>query len=376
MFGSEILDIVIGLILLYSLLALLAASIRETIEAVLKSRGGTLERAIREMLGDATAAKLYEHPLVNGLYKGAYRVAFQKTRRGGSRWAQWLAALRQAPSRMREPIRHRRALPSYIPDRTFAVALLEIAVQQAGRAQPEAFASVTEARQMVEGNMQIDEQAKNAVLSAINVAGFDPSRIIAELENWYRGAMDRASGWYRRQTQWIILAVAFGVTVALNANSITLAQYLYRTPSTREALVARAGAGGVSATAPSAVEFRQIRADLDTLRLPLGLPADIDTFEEAVDLGRRQFFGWLITAFAVSLGAPFWFDLLNKIMVIRSTVKPREKSQEEGSEDRPRTEGSVTASTTWTPLPITVGSVPANAPVGQLPPGPSGKLQC
>ena len=46
--------------------------------------------------------------------------------------------------------------------------------------------------------------------------------------------------------------------------------------------------------------------------------------------------GWLITALAVMLGAPFWFDVLNKFMVIRSTVKPREKSQEEGSEDRSR----------------------------------------
>ena len=34
------------------------------------------------------------------------------------------------------------------------------------------------------------------------------------------------------------------------------------------------------------------------------------------------------------LGAPFWFDLLNKVMVIRSTVKPHEKSPEESSEDR------------------------------------------
>ena len=45
--------------------------------------------------------------------------------------------------------------------------------------------------------------------------------------------------------------------------------------------------------------------------------------------------GWLITAAAVTLGAPFWFDVLNKIMVIRSTVKPKEKSPDEGSEDRP-----------------------------------------
>jgi hypothetical protein len=34
------------------------------------------------------------------------------------------------------------------------------------------------------------------------------------------------------------------------------------------------------------------------------------------------------------LGAPFWFDVLNKFMVIRSTVKPYEKSPPEASEDR------------------------------------------
>ena len=34
------------------------------------------------------------------------------------------------------------------------------------------------------------------------------------------------------------------------------------------------------------------------------------------------------------LGAPFWFDVLNKFMVIRATVKPREKSPDEASEDR------------------------------------------
>ena len=45
-------------------------------------------------------------------------------------------------------------------------------------------------------------------------------------------------------------------------------------------------------------------------------------------------FGWFVTALAVMLGAPFWFDVLNKFMVIRSTVKPTEKSKDEDSEDR------------------------------------------
>ena len=56
-------------------------------------------------------------------------------------------------------------------------------------------------------------------------------------------------------------------------------------------------------------------------------------------------FGWVlkiigifITGLAVSQGAPFWFDLLNKFIVIRSTVKPKEKSQEQPSKDRPAPE--------------------------------------
>ena len=35
--------------------------------------------------------------------------------------------------------------------------------------------------------------------------------------------------------------------------------------------------------------------------------------------------GWVMTAFAVTLGAPFWFDVLSKLMVVRSTMKPGEK---------------------------------------------------
>jgi len=34
---------------------------------------------------------------------------------------------------------------------------------------------------------------------------------------------------------------------------------------------------------------------------------------------------WNLTA-CISLGAPFWFDMLNKLIVVRSTVKPKEKS--------------------------------------------------
>lgn len=77
---------------------------------------------------------------------------------------------------------------------------------------------------------------------------------------------------------------------------------------------------------------------LKDLGLPIGWEAQGEKWP-AWDLGQwwKQLiahgFGWLLTAFAISLGAPFWFDLLNKFIVIRSAVKPHEKSPEEESKD-------------------------------------------
>ena len=38
--------------------------------------------------------------------------------------------------------------------------------------------------------------------------------------------------------------------------------------------------------------------------------------------------GWIITILAISLGAPFWFDILNKVASIRSSgTKPASASR-------------------------------------------------
>jgi hypothetical protein len=61
---------------------------------------------------------------------------------------------------------------------------------------------------------------------------------------------------------------------------------------------------------------------IEGLGVPLGW-----TKQDTSALGNpTTYLGWLLTAIAVSLGAPFWFDILNKFMIVRSTVKPGEKS--------------------------------------------------
>jgi hypothetical protein len=36
----------------------------------------------------------------------------------------------------------------------------------------------------------------------------------------------------------------------------------------------------------------------------------------------NRFLGWLLTVAAISVGAPFWFDTLNRFVNIRGTGKP------------------------------------------------------
>jgi hypothetical protein len=45
-------------------------------------------------------------------------------------------------------------------------------------------------------------------------------------------------------------------------------------------------------------------------------------------LVKNRLLGWILSALAISLGAPFWFDLLNRFMRVRNTgVSPQESDK-------------------------------------------------
>ena len=44
-----------------------------------------------------------------------------------------------------------------------------------------------------------------------------------------------------------------------------------------------------------------------------------------------HFFGWAMTAAAASLGAPFWFDLLKKVISIRSNGQPPAETEKKAA---------------------------------------------
>ena len=328
MFGSRILEVAIGVVFVFLLVSILCSAIREVIEAWRKSRAAYLEHGIRELLHDTggvgLARALYQHPLVSGLYGGSYVEGKIGTRptilaKGGE-------------------------LPSYIPTRNFALALMDMAARgtltDAVTGDPDAPPITVETiRRNVAGLNNAPVQ--RVILAALDVGQGDLDRTRVTIEKWYDSAMDRVSGWYKRSTSWLIFWIGLGVAAAININTITIADYLYRNDAARQALVVRAQAA-VADTAYLRQSYQQAKAALDSSSLPIGWSKGWGAPTPLRDrAGADPWFdfaapllGILFTAIAATFGAPFWFDLLNKMMVVRSTVKPHEKSGEEASEDR------------------------------------------
>ncbi len=79
-----------------------------------------------------------------------------------------------------------------------------------------------------------------------------------------------------------------------------------------------------------------IKNEIGSVRSPLGLGwDDPPTAPNGGELSSgakawwvaKKIPGWLITALAISLGSPFWFDLLNRLINLRNAGKRPENKQ-------------------------------------------------
>src|SRR5215216_6349183 len=235
MFNSSILDVVIGLIFVYSLLSLICTAINEMIEARLKMRAVDLERGIREMLNDENydlLRRLYNHPLISSLFEGRY-----------------------------EEAKKARKLPSYIPSRNFALAMMDMVVpaETASSRGPAKASGATGATAPTFGDKGVnatstsikalrdaistfaaDEKVKQALMTLIDAAGGDIGQARKNIEDWFDSSMDRVSGWYKRRVQWITLLVALLLTLGVNADTIAISNSLAYDPAKRDTLIAAA----------------------------------------------------------------------------------------------------------------------------------------
>lgn len=274
MFGLTVLDVAIGLIFIYLIFSLICTAVREMLASMTNARMRNLAQGIKNLLG-TKADDFYSHGLIKSLY--------EKGRK-----------------------------PSYIPQATFALATVEVLAE--GNAND--FAAVRAAI-----NALPDKTVKQALLALADAANNDIAVFRKNLEQWFNESMERVGAWYKRKTQWVLLLIALIVAGAANVDTIAISTALSRDKAMRDGLVAQAQAyvkanpnGPPQQSVQQAVDSAQ---KLGQIGIPIGWNAK--TRDELLgQVNMSKIVGLLLSAFALSLGAPFWFDMLNKVITIRS----------------------------------------------------------
>lgn len=365
MLNSSILDIVIGLIFIYLLYSLLVTILQEIIASQFSFRAKILERAVFRMLED-------ENKFASKFRSVSY--LFKKTGNGGAKNSMTYEYYKH-PLILFLGESDCRGKPAYINKETFSKVIVDLLrgkdvvpgddikllIQKSLNDQTTSW-----------GNAKINDQTLSYLKSIWADANGDVGKFKHHLENWFEETMDRASTWYKKHVQFILFFVGLAISIAFNVDTLKIIERLEKDPKLRQQLVQQAEA------------FQEAHPDLDkklllhqseinkfhtlyseneliandslrnkklTDSLELAnylelkskrdylfdqantlIRNDINNVHHSLGLGwetydsssfRNIFYsliGWMVTALALSLGAPFWFDLLNKLMKLRGSV--------------------------------------------------------
>jgi hypothetical protein len=320
MSGFPVLDVVIGLAFLYLLFALSCTTLNEVIAGLFDRRATMLRGAIDHLLGDKDLAQsVYQHPAIVSLAK--------PSKKSGSK-------------------------PSYIPGDRFAAVLMD----RLTAANP-----ATDAKALKDGIAKQAPIICQQMQLLYDFSKGDPDEFRARVAEWYEEAMDRVSGWYKRSVQRQTYVMAIAVVVLLNLDSVALFNRLWSDSAFRTTVVEQAKAR-VEATGTAEVPVMEYtEGDKPDAGTPVqtGTASLTDSEKQLLaslggwkeDFGRlnaarvlrgeklsvcltwlgdtilHHLLGWLITILAISLGAPFWFDVLNKFMNLRNAGRATDEAR-------------------------------------------------
>ena len=299
MFGSETLEVLIGLVTVYLVFGIACTAIVEAVASWLSMRSTTLESALKEFLDGSLKAgtpfvdAFYAHPLVQALSKGSD------------------------------------GRPSYVPPEI--VGQVVQALVMAG----DTTKSLADAVQSLPDS-PANNRIKGLLDTLVAQTGGDAAAFRKAVETHFDAAMDRASGWFKRQTQNVTLIAAAVLVIGANVDTVDLAKSLAASPAARAKLVdvadqylkkvdtietqAAANPGDKGVTQPQK-ESAKARDSFDNAVSTIqsaGFQFGWNALPTKWGDWIGKIAGLLVSIFAVSLGAPFWFDVLQRFMRVRA----------------------------------------------------------
>jgi hypothetical protein len=331
---ERVLGVAIGIATVCLLLSIIASHLQEVWASYTARRAASLTSAIENMLGKTIAADFFNHPLIETISFTQPRVTVS------------LQEGKKAPAKLpKDETPHR---PTYIAASLFSRVLFAVL-----KAKP-AIEAVTS--ELPSPNTQdTPQQPASPVfellkkledgdplkrrLSAV-IAGTqqDVHASVLAVEQWYDGTMDRINGLYKKNTQQILLYFGIVLAILCNANMFSITEKLWTSEDARAALNATAQMynckDSANCTGQSYESARnEMAGDLESY-IPVGYhrtgaywkgvwaeihkpDATAVSYLSILWGWTLNLAGWGLTGIAVSLGAPFWFDAVNKLINIR-----------------------------------------------------------
>jgi hypothetical protein len=252
--------------------------------------------------------------------------------------------------------------PSYMDARNFVSALLDKVAKCSTVTKPETLddfitsfktsTAISEELKRTFILQAIEARDSFAALSNKTTGAIELFR--NRIENWYDSNMVRISGTMKvKYTRRFTLISAIIITLLLNADTVAISKYLYNNPEARAQLAAKAYETAADDSIRSKMELvkerntkddttritlKQLDSTLNVKRndintayaavktsIPIGWSvAEFKPLKDGWDWAAfiiSKIVGLTIMVFAILLGAPFWFDVLNKISNLRGVGK-------------------------------------------------------
>jgi len=304
-----VLNLAIGITFIYLLFSFVVSALNEFWLTYLDKRADFLKQGLEQLLQDPDKVKqVLDHGLVDAL---------SRTTNG---------------------------IPAYIGVEPFTAAVLDVVKP----ADPDIVRKISDFQTSVAALP--DSKLKQSLTAILDYADNDLATFKKGIGDWYNRSMDRVSGWYKRYAQKWLLGLSLGLAVICNVDTIHIIRVLSSNPKLLADTVSQAvnttkaatpQANGSAATA-AAVEPTPIEdaiqsvsrlvnnanfamSNLNNLSLPIGWSKS--QLQYLQDPGHlvSAFLGWFLTGLAASLGAPFWFDTLQRFVTIRGNGRSPEE---------------------------------------------------
>lgn len=290
---DAILEVAVGLILTWLILSMATSQIQEAIIESLGWRSTFLERRLQEMFHDpALVAQFYKHPLIESLSARTF-------------WGR-----KRKPKGIPNPIFARAAVDVFLNagkvgnDIPAGTMSLEVMKQ-----------SVVDSFKYLDNSNQVLSRTVKYLVPKLNQESTDVENTLVKyrenVETWFDATMSQATLLYRKHAS--LIALVLGITLAsgFNVDSLVIVNHLWRDPTLRQAIVAQAD----NINPEESFSVTGLQDQLNELSLPIGW--NNETTPQSFADWLLKFLGIILTGLAASLGAPFWFDILNKLLGLK-----------------------------------------------------------